>query len=55
MESLGKEKDLNGNVVNQGNCGLREQRLNRPACLCAATAGRHSQFLCHIHRGIEAP
>ncbi len=55
MESLGKERDLAGNVVHQGHRRLREQRIDRPACLCAAVAGRRAEFLCHVHRGPEGP
>jgi glucose-6-phosphate isomerase len=49
MESLGKEKDLEGNTVYQGHCCLWQQRLNRPTRLCAAAAGRRPQFLPDIY------
>ena len=43
MESLGKEKDLQGNVVHQG-IALRQQRLDRSAYLRPAITGRGANF-----------
>jgi glucose-6-phosphate isomerase len=53
MESLGKAEDLEGNSVNQGIAGLRQQGINRSARLCAAAARRTSQLFCNLYRGAQ--
>ena len=55
MESLGKERDLDGQGRAPGHRGLRQQRLDRPARLRAAAPRGRAEFLRDLHRGAEGP
>jgi len=52
MESLGKEKDLDGGRP-PGARGVRQQGLHRPARLRPATSGRARQLLRHLCPGAD--
>ena len=49
MESLGKQLDLHGRARRSGAHGLRQQRLDRSACVRPATARRRAQLLRRVH------
>ena len=51
MESLGKEKDLEGQRGQPGHRGLRQQRFDRSARVRAAAPRRAQQFLRDVHPG----
>ena len=54
MESLGKEKDLDGTRRPPGHRRLRQQGLDRPARLRAAAPRGRAELLRHLHRGRDA-
>ncbi len=55
MESLGKERDLDGQHRPPGHRRVWQQRLHRPARLRAAVARGRAEFLRHLHRGAKGP
>ena len=53
MESIGKEHDLDGNVVNQGIVVLGNKGATDQHSYVQQLQRWTEQFLCHIHRGFE--